>query len=123
VSRHWLVIVPLFLVVILAILMSTTTPLQVGPAGILLAFLLLYAILLSISFLIIYIGSKLFVSLKLRKGHQLIRPRRAYYIASIVACLPLFLIAIQTIGQLRWVDVLLVVVFLALAAFYVLRRT
>lgn len=119
---HWLLMAPVLLVVLLVLLMNSTTPLEVGPAGILLVFLMLYAILLSFCFLIIYAGSKLLVRLGLKKQHQQIHPRKAYYIASVVACLPLFLIAIQTIGQLRVVDVFLVIIFIALSTFYVVRR-
>jgi len=47
----------------------------------------------------------------------------SYYIASIIAFMPVLLLAMQSVNQLTIRDVLLVVLFTGLAIFYVSRRT
>jgi hypothetical protein len=46
-----------------------------------------------------------------------------YYIASIVALAPVFLLALNSIGQLEVKDFILVIMLVGLACFYVIRRS
>lgn len=48
--------------------------------------------------------------------------RRAYYIASVLAFAPVSIAGMQSLGQLQARDVILLVVFEAVAIFYVIKR-
>lgn len=49
--------------------------------------------------------------------------RKAYYIASVLAFAPVLLLAMQSVGQLQIRDIVLMVAFVSIAIFYVLKRT
>jgi hypothetical protein len=107
---------------------NTTNPATVAPVGILGVFILLYFFWLSVFFIIIHLGFLLLQKTNLlqllinrRKGRSF-KPRIAYYIASIVAFFPVLILAIQSINQLTIRDILLVIAFVCLAVFYVIKR-
>lgn len=123
-KRHsWVLLVPLVILLVLFVFINEVSPLAAGPAGILFVFALLYGVFLSLTFIAIYFGQKLMSRFGLLRQRDHVNSRKAYYVASVLACMPLFLLAVNTIGELRIVDVLLVGLFIALAAFYVARRT
>lgn len=118
---------PLVAVVGLAIFFSRTDPSSVGPVGILGVFVTIYLICLDLIFLLVHGGLRVLGALlaKARLAHPKawrVGVRKAYYIASVVAFGPVFLLAVSTLGQLQVRDVALVVIFLALAVVYVLKR-
>lgn len=122
--RHgWVLIVPAILLLVLYIFINEVSPLNAGPAGILFVFGLLYGAFLSLTFSLIYFGQRVISRFGLLRERDHMHSRKAYYVASVLACLPLFLLAINTIGRLAFSDVLLVGLFIALATFYVLKRT
>ncbi len=49
--------------------------------------------------------------------------RRAYYVASILAFIPVLTLAMNSLGQLQIRDILLVITLTAVAVFYVIKRT
>lgn len=119
--------VPLLSFAILVYLWSTTNPATIGPAGMLLVFLLLYIFWASLFFIVLRLvshllprgtGGTVFFIPRLKIRHQ-----QSYYIASILAFIPVLLLAMQSVNQLTLRDIFLVFVFVSLAIFYVLKRS
>ena len=103
----------------LAILLNRTNPLDVGPAGILLVFGLAYVFISSTLYLVLTLVVMLlayFVTLKNTSR------RKLYYLSSIISLAPVFLLALNSIGQLEIKDFLLVMSLVGLACFYVAKR-
>ena len=48
--------------------------------------------------------------------------RKAYYVASILAFAPVLLLGMQSVGQLQIRDIVLMIAFVSIAIFYVLKR-
>lgn len=119
-GRHIMYVAPFVLVFLIAYVLSQTSPIDVGPVGILIVFLLLYGFFLSLFFLIIHLTLE--VAKRLRsKSHLPIR--KIYYLASVIAFMPVFLLALNSIGQLKVLDTVLVLSLVIVASFYVVRRT
>lgn len=119
--------VPLLSFAILVYVWSTTNPATIGPAGMLLVFLLLYIFWASLFFIVLRLSYRLlahgtsrtiFSMSRLKMRHQ-----QPYYIASILAFIPVLLLAMQSVNQLTLRDIFLVFVFVSLAIFYVLKRS
>lgn len=112
-------ILPMVSFVGIAALLHRTNPLEVGPAGILLVFGLVYVGISSSLYLLLtmaLLGLSYFVALKPTSR------RKLYYIASIIALAPVFLLALNSIGQLEAKDFVLVICLTVIACFYVLKR-
>ena len=119
----WLTVLlaPVVVTGAIVVTMNAISPLSVGPAVVLFLFCLLYLWCLSILFAVLYAGSRLIAR---RAGAvKAVQARRAYYIASVVACLPVLLLGMASIGQIDVVSVGLAILFVALATFYIVRRT
>ena len=122
---------PLVCLLLLFYVWSTTNPSTAGPMGVLFVFLLLYFFWASLLFTLIHLSSvvlgksKIFRFLLSKSKHDGARFnwKSSYYIASIIAFVPVLLLALQSVNQLSPRDVLLVLLFTALAIFYVTRRT
>lgn len=121
-------LVPFFALLGLLAITTQTDPVKVGPAGVLLAFLLVYILCVWVSFLVLSIGlswvSRLFLK---KKGGLLskefsIGTKKAYYIATIISFVPVIFLAMRSFSELRVLDVGLVVAFVALAVFFVVKR-
>ena len=109
---------PLLWAGILAVILNTTAPLTIGPAGILGVFFVIYMLMSSLLFTACVVLSK---AIQLFIPVTIPRRRVIYYIASIIALGPLFLIALNTLGSIGLKEVLLVVVLVAVSCFYVTR--
>jgi hypothetical protein len=102
--------------------MNITDPTR-NVASILLVFLLLYVFFASLFFVLLHE-----VLHRIRFKKQVIGPtkmshRRAYYIASALAFIPVSLLAMQSLQQIRPFDVVLVGVLTSLIIFYIIKRT
>ena len=104
---------------------NTFDPGRVGPVGILFIFILIYLISLGVFFFVLDVGLTFVLKILNKDGkkEKTVEFKKAYYIASIAAFLPVLMLGIQSVGQLQLTDVLLVVAFLSLAIFYVVKRT
>jgi hypothetical protein len=120
----WLLVIlaPLIVSGAIFVTMNTISPLSAGPAGVLFLFCLIYLWCLSVLFALLYAGSRL-AMVRGWGSIRALRAHRAYYVASVVACFPVMLLAIASIGQIDIISIGLVGLFVALATFYVLRRT
>jgi len=122
-------LIPLFALVALLFVTTSTDPVSIGPGGILVVFLLVYIFWAGLFFTAIHLGigiaSRLLV--KHRKSVTVrsvqIGVRKAYYIASALAFVPVLFLAMNSLGQLQFRDVALVLVFMLLIIFYIVKRT
>lgn len=94
----------------------------------LVVFFLAYVFCASLIFIILHWGVGFATRLISRSKRFNIREwnigvRKAYYTASVLAFAPVLLLAMQSVGQLQIRDVVLVVAFMSIAIFYVLKRT
>lgn len=121
--------VPIASLAALFYLWNTTNPVSIGPLGILAVFVLLYIFWASLFFIVLHLGFVLFKRtfvfkfLMRRREGRPFHWQLAYYIASIVAFIPVLLIAMQSVNQLTFRDVALVFLFVSLAVFYVVKRS
>ena len=111
---------PFFWAAITLFVVNHTSPLQIGPAGILLVFILFYALTASFLFVVAHVANKVWCVISKRKSVSM---RRIYYLTSVVAFGPVFMIALNTLGQLGPTEIVLVWVLIILGGFYVSRRT
>lgn len=111
---------PLLSFIVLVLLLNRTSPLDVGPAGILLIFGVTYVFIVSIFYLLLTVVLLLLASV-VKIGVR--SKRKLYYIASILAFAPIFLLALNSIGQLELKDFILVILFVGVACFYAVKRS
>jgi len=110
---------PIISFVGLVVLLNRTNPLDVGPAGILLVFGLAYVFISSALYLVLTLVMILlayFVTITATSR------RKLYYLSSIIALAPVFLLALNSIGQLEVKDFVLVLFLVGFACFYVVKR-
>jgi hypothetical protein len=100
--------------------MNYFNPNSIGPNGILIFFILFYFLCFVTTIMLL----RLVVAVaRLRTPGKRIIPRtRGFYFASIVALAPVMLIALNTLGQLEFIDIVLVAIFELVALFYIQRR-
>jgi hypothetical protein len=120
-------LMPFACIGLLFILFNVSNPVDIGPGGILIVFVLIYLFFMSSFFVILHFGVGLlgrFVSSRrsIDQRHWQVGVRRAYYIASALAFAPVVLLAMQSVGQLQARDVLLVTILEILAIFYIVKR-
>jgi hypothetical protein len=120
------VIVVLAVVILLAIL-QTTTPSTAGPIGILFVFIFIYMLVLGALTFLLFWGSKLLGRLRQVITHKAARSSlsliRSYYFSSILALAPVIFIGMQSVGEVGFYDIALVLLFVAVGCFYVAKRT
>lgn len=113
--------------VLLLALLQVTNPSTAGPLGILAVFFLLYVIILGVTAELLWIGSYAFE--KVARRITVKRPptrmtlAKAYYISTVVALGPVMMLAMKSIGSLGVYEAILIVLFVAIALLYVLRRS
>lgn len=114
-------------IVMLVVLLFTTTPLQTGPLGILGFFVFMYSTALGVlTFLFHGISALLARVTSMKSGRYTTRElslRRSYYYASVVALVPIMLIAMQSVGEVGIYQLLLIIFFVVIAWIYVTNRT
>ena len=106
-------------------LLNLTTPSSVGPLGILAAFIMLYAIFLGLTSFFIY-GVRRTISLfspnkKIQPSNDIIF-RKSYYYSTAIAFAPVALIAQQSIGNVGFFEIFLILTFEIFACIYISKR-
>lgn len=109
---------PFFWLLLIFILFNISNPLQVGPAGVLVVFILFYGLASSLIFILLVALSGFF-KLVLKR---IIGRKDMYYLASVLAFAPIFLIGLNTLNQLGPIELALVIVLVAIGCFYVIKR-
>lgn len=112
--------------VLLAVLLETTTPADVGPAGLLAVFFLLYVFLVGVitalSWLLNRITVKVSRLVTVRKPLSTVSLKKLYYLSSVLALGPVMMLAMKSIGSLGVYEIILVTLFLSIATLYVNKR-
>ncbi|MCL2451634.1 hypothetical protein FWD20_02025 [Candidatus Saccharibacteria bacterium] len=113
----------------LVLVTNLTNPLNAGPLGILTAFTLIYVLTLSILLLLVRLAEvihRLFrsSSATVVKEDKMRRLRRRLTLIMVaLSFVPIFLISLNSIGQLGFRDIALIAVIEALLIFYIAKRT
>jgi hypothetical protein len=112
---------------LLVILLQTTTPATIGPLGILFVFILMYvSALCALTFLLFIVSkvvARLSSSLTVRRPIQRLSLIKSYYFSSVIALAPVMFIGMQSVGEVGFYDVLLIVVFVIISCVYIAKRT
>jgi hypothetical protein len=114
-------------VTLLVVLLQTTTPTTIGPLGILIVFILMYVSALGVLTFLLFGGSK--VVAKMSSSFTVRRPVRAltlgrsYYFSSVIALAPVLFLGMQSVGEVGFYDVILVVLFVVMACVYISKRS
>jgi hypothetical protein len=123
-----LLVSPFLIIGLLYLVFQFSDPLTAGPGGVLGVFTLIYLGCLSVLFILLRFGLywvRAMVTMY-KKQPQTSRPvvgtKKAYYIASVIAFAPVTLLAMHAYSQLQVADIVLVVVLLTIAIFYIVKR-
>ena len=110
---------PFMWATVLFLFMNATSPLQSGPLSVLAAFVLIYLLISSLLYTAMIIVFKVMQLLGQRSP---LGNKTLYYLVSVIGLGPVFVLALNTLGQLEIKDTLLVIVLVSIGCFYVLRR-
>lgn len=112
--------------IVALLILQLTTPQMVGPLGVLAFFVLVYIVCACLIYIILasLIGV---LGRTVKKGKWLARldsmsKRRIYYYTSFIALAPVILMGMQSVGQVRVTDMLLLLAFQVIGCFYISRR-
>ena len=115
--------------VLLIFVITSYSPSQAGPGGILTVFFLLYVMFVGLFTALIRWSSWIMRQLqrwvkfgRVRASREL-STQKAYYLASVVALAPVMLVGIGSVGSLHWYEVVLVGLFVAIGYFYIEKRS
>ncbi len=111
---------------LLFVLLQTTNPASVGPAGLLAVFFLLYIVLVGVFTAMGWILNRMLVKVSrlvtVRKPLTTASVKKVYYLSSVLALGPIMVLAMKSIGSLGIYEIILVLVFLTIALLYVNKR-
>jgi len=122
-----LTLIVLAAAIALGIMLQSTNPSAIGAGGILVVFFLLYIISVGLCTWIIYVVSHVMAvitqTMFVKYRFNSLTATQAYYYGSVVGLGVVMLIALQSVSTLKLYDYLLVLVFEAIAIFYIKKRT
>lgn len=126
IARVILFVLPFLLAGLLYVIFQTTDPLTIGPAGILVVFIVLYLEFLTILFITLRFGRSWLRRIKGVRGkdypnRQTTSSRRSYYIASIIAFVPVALLAVHSFSNIQVTDIILVAFLVCIGIFYIVK--
>ncbi len=114
-------------IIVLAVMLQISTPTTAGPLGILIVFIFMYVLVLGVLTFLLFGVSRV-----LNRVARMVTPKsqrrpltlvRAYYFSSVLALAPVIFLGMQSVGQVGFYDVVLVILFVGVACFYVAKRT
>lgn len=106
----------------MGLIMYFTTPATVHPIVLVVFFLCLYAVVLGVVAMLLYVVQQIYLRIRPHHRSRTDIDRGVYEYATIIALGPVILIALQTVGQLQITDVLFTAMFVAIGCFYVAKR-
>lgn len=112
-SKRLVPVMSLVAAIVLIVMMNFTTPLEVGPFGVLVFFTTFYMLMYGVALVLLKIIQKI-----LRRDFG---RRESAYVA-VVAFGPIMLMLAQALGTMSWATVGLVLVFVMLACFLVSKK-
>ena len=111
---------PAIAFIALVTVLNITTPLESGPLVILVVFALLYVLIVSALSAALHLVAAIIKMVRPQNGFSM---RRGYYLISIIGLAPVLFVALNTLGQLDMLEIVLILLLVALGCFYVVRRT
>jgi hypothetical protein len=114
-------------VMLLIIVLQTTTPVTIGPLGILFVFILMYvSVLCALTFLLYGLSAvavRLSSSVTVKRPLRRLSLGRSYYFSSVIALAPVMLIGMQSVGEVSFYEVALIILFVVISTVYIAKRT
>lgn len=120
-----LALVTLAAFVLLSTLLQSTSPSTIHPIGILVIFVLFYLLALGVLTFFMFAVGKLMILIPMRQRRELassITLQQSYYYASVIALAPVLFVAMRSIGRGSVWDIVLILIFEAIACFYISKR-
>lgn len=111
---------PFIALLLLVFVLNTTNPLQSGPLVILAVFVLIYIVIVSALSAALHLVA---ATVRIVRPESSFSTKRGYYVASIVALAPVLFVALNTLGQLDVLEIVLILLLVSLGCFYVIRRS
>ena len=112
---------------VLTLVLFTTSPSTISPAGMLGAFILGYLSLLGVVTFLLYYGERLMIMVLKTLGLRPVRPylsiKKSYLFASVFAALPMMAIGLYSTGGIAWYEVLLLALFGLIGVIYIAKRS
>lgn len=120
---------PVILTAMLLVVLNIFDPLSIGVTGVLIVFMLIYFVFFSLLYALLrsemhplkYVLSR--IKLSPHPYRKTISRQRAYLVSSVLALVPIILLAVGSFSSLGIWDILLVVVFLVIAVLYIQKTT
>lgn len=112
--------------IVLAWLLTATSPTDAGPLGVLAVFLCVYIACVGVITFVIRYGS--IVSTRIGRSVHLLRAaeplsmRHSYYYSTVVAMVPVLLLGLQSVGGVTVYEVMLVLLFVTIGIIYITKR-
>ena len=106
--------------ILLMIMINLTTPLDIGPLGVLVFFTFVYLICLSVM-----VGvCRVFFTIRRKTGKnkQKTGDKKSYYYGSVLAFVPVILIFMRSFGELNVLEVFLAACLAIVGCFYISKR-
>lgn len=116
----------IFSAIALWVMLQMTAPSTAGPLGVLLVFIFLYVLVLGILTFLLFGASRLtirFLKAISPKPHRPLTLIRSYYFSSVLSLAPVILLGMQSVGGASAYDIVLVLLFVTVACFYISKRT
>lgn len=111
---------------LLIIMLTFTSPATAGPFGLLLLFITAYVTFVGLISFFLFGMNRLIVmvsaSMSPRKPLRPLEFRRAYYFSTVLAAAPVMLIGLQSVQSVGIYELVLVIIFEAVACLYVSKR-
>jgi hypothetical protein len=132
--KHRISLIVVFVALLLAtvgmvLVTNLTSPLSAGHLGILIIFTLIYVCTLSLLLLLVRLTETIYrlfksTSMTVAKEDRVRHwQRRSTLIMAAISFVPIFLISLNSIGQLGFKDIALIIVIEALLIFYIVKRS
>ena len=112
---------------LLSIMLTATSPATTGPFGLLLIFISAYLTFVGLISFFLFGLNRLIV--RLSRGVTVRKPlakmtfKRSYYYSTVLAAAPVMLIGLQSVYSVGIYEIILIIIFEALACLYVNKRT
>ena len=113
--------------VALTVLLQTTTPATIGPLGILVIFVLMYVsavgMLTFLLWIINRVVARAFSYASVGRPMQPLSLRKAYYFASVMGLAPVMFIGMQSVGEVGFYELVLIILFVGISCMYIAKRS
>jgi hypothetical protein len=114
-------------IMLLIIVLQATTPATIGPLGVLFVFILMYVSVLCVLTFVLFASSSLLAkvsaSMTVKRPLQPLTLGKAYYFSSVIALAPVMLIGMQSVGEVSFYEVLLIILFVVISCVYIAKRS